>query len=191
MGNGRQLTLSGYAAGFSAAHFFFFLSFSLLLAVGGPCTILSPQTGKVVKQGRGVEKFARMPRTDLLQRLFALFERYKYYQFQTLRQQTEQPEPYLREVLSSIAQMERKGTYAGYWALRPEYSASQASHQGARDRALEQQRAKQALDKPAGKGAEGAGEGGEGRGDHAGGDDDDEEDDEDDDDDGDSADDLE
>lgn len=110
------------------------------------------QTGKVVKQGKGVEKFARMPRTDLLQRLFALFEKYKYYQFQTLRQQTEQPEPYLREVLSSIAQMERKGTYAGYWALRPEYSASKASHQQERDRALAQQQEKQLQDK--GKGRE-------------------------------------
>ena len=91
------------------------------MATSGPAF----QTGKKVLPGhRGGERFARIPRNELLDQLFSLFEKYKYYQFSTLRQETQQPESYLREVLSTIAAIERRGSYTGYWALKPEYSAA-------------------------------------------------------------------
>ncbi len=62
-----------------------------------------------------------MPRNELLDRLFTIFEKSRYHQFSSLRQETQQPETYLREVLQSIATMERRGAYTGYWGLRPEY----------------------------------------------------------------------
>ncbi|KDN53172.1 hypothetical protein K437DRAFT_253500 [Tilletiaria anomala UBC 951] len=85
------------------------------------------QTGRKPQAGRrGGEKFARIPRNELLDQLFTLYEREKYYTFAELRQRTQQPESYLREVLQSIAVIQQKGQYSGKWGLRQEYSQSEA-----------------------------------------------------------------
>ncbi|PWZ03767.1 hypothetical protein BCV70DRAFT_197963 [Testicularia cyperi] len=68
------------------------------------------------------EKFARMPKNELLDLLFNLFERWQYWSLKKLRAETQQPESYLREVLTGIADLHKRGPYVGNWSLKPEYS---------------------------------------------------------------------
>lgn len=71
------------------------------------------------------EKFARMPRNELLDLLFSLFDRYKHWSLKRLREETQQPYVYLREVLSTIADQHHNGPYAGSWSLKREFSEAQ------------------------------------------------------------------
>lgn len=68
------------------------------------------------------EKFARIPRNELLDLLFSLFDKYKHWSLKRLREETQQPYAYLREVLASIADQHHNGPYAGSWSLKREYS---------------------------------------------------------------------
>lgn len=68
------------------------------------------------------EKFARMPRNELLDLLFTLFDRYKHWSLKRLREETQQPYDYLRQVLQSICDQHHNGPYAGTWSLKREYS---------------------------------------------------------------------
>ncbi|WFC95046.1 DNA helicase [Malassezia brasiliensis] len=68
------------------------------------------------------EKFARMPRNELLDLLFSLFDRYKHWSLKRLREETQQPYAYLREVLLSIANQHHNGPYAGSWSLKQEFA---------------------------------------------------------------------
>ncbi|TKY85535.1 hypothetical protein EX895_005697 [Sporisorium graminicola] len=72
--------------------------------------------------GGGGEKFARMPKNELLDLLFTLFERWQYWSLKKLRAETQQPESYLRETLTGIADLHKRGPYVGNWSLKPEYS---------------------------------------------------------------------
>ncbi|PKI83675.1 DNA helicase [Malassezia vespertilionis] len=75
---------------------------------------------------QGTEKFARMPRNELLDLLFVLFDRYKHWSLKRLREETQQPYTYLREVLQSIADQHHNGPYAGSWSLKREYGVRSA-----------------------------------------------------------------
>ena len=68
------------------------------------------------------EKFARMPRNELLDMLFSLFEKWQYWSLKKLRSETQQPESYLRDVLSTIADLHKRGPYVGNYSLKPEFS---------------------------------------------------------------------
>ncbi|CDW99337.1 hypothetical protein [Sporisorium scitamineum] len=59
--------------------------------------------------GGAGEKFARMPKNELLDLLFALFERWQYWSLKKLRAETQQPESYLRETLTGIADLHKRG----------------------------------------------------------------------------------
>lgn len=69
------------------------------------------------------EKFARMPRNELLDMLFECFEEYPYWSIKGLRTKVQQPEVYLREVLMEIADYHRVGPYASLWSLNKTYQA--------------------------------------------------------------------
>lgn len=73
------------------------------------------------KQSSQTDKFARIPKNELLDLLFAAYERYTYWTLKALREETRQPEAYLREVLSGIADQHQRGPYHGHWSLKPEY----------------------------------------------------------------------
>ncbi|KAH9822337.1 transcription initiation factor IIF, beta subunit-domain-containing protein, partial [Melampsora americana] len=92
---------------------------------------------------KSTEKFTRMPRTELLDALFAGFLRYEYWSMKSLRDQTKQPEAYLREVLSEIATLLKAGPYVGHWVLKPQYAQlnrSKAAAQAAEAEAAEEAR---------------------------------------------------
>lgn len=78
---------------------------------------------KAAQKKATTEKFARIPRNELLDMLFDLFEEYPYWSIKGLRGKVQQPEVYLREVLMSIADYHRVGPYASLWSLKAEYAA--------------------------------------------------------------------
>ncbi|KAJ8100401.1 transcription initiation factor IIF, beta subunit [Lipomyces tetrasporus] len=66
-------------------------------------------------------KAARIPKNELYDQLFKLFEEYDYWSMKGFRERTRQPEAYLKEVLESIAILNKKGPYALKYSLKPEY----------------------------------------------------------------------
>lgn len=63
----------------------------------------------------------RMPKKDLLDLLFRLFEEYEYWSIKGLKEKTRQPEQYLKESLELIATLIKKGPYTAKYMLKPEY----------------------------------------------------------------------
>ncbi|KAK9461396.1 transcription initiation factor IIF, beta subunit-domain-containing protein [Lipomyces oligophaga] len=66
-------------------------------------------------------KAARIPRNELYDLLFKLFEEYDYWGMRGLRERTHQPEAYLKEVLDNVAVLNKKGPYASKYSLKPTY----------------------------------------------------------------------
>jgi transcription initiation factor TFIIF subunit beta len=67
---------------------------------------------------------ARMPRNQLLDELFALFRQQPRWSIRPLREKTQQPEVYLKEVLSEVAILHKSGEYNGLWELQEAYRDS-------------------------------------------------------------------
>ncbi|PWN35024.1 uncharacterized protein FA14DRAFT_160368 [Meira miltonrushii] len=88
---------------------------SFIAGVGAPVN-----TGRK-QPGTTTERFARLPRNELLDMLFELYDQFPYWSIKGLRSRVQQPEVYLREVLQSIANLHSRGPYAGNWSLKPEY----------------------------------------------------------------------
>ncbi|KAJ3997056.1 transcription initiation factor IIF, beta subunit [Lentinula boryana] len=63
------------------------------------------------------ERMARMPRNQLFDALFALFRDTPRWSIKILREKTQQPEAYLKEVLSEIASLHRSGEHNGLWEV--------------------------------------------------------------------------
>lgn len=67
------------------------------------------------------ERFARMERKDLHQRLFALFTEKPYWSITALKATLQQPDTWLREVLKDVAVLNREGQYANMWELKEDW----------------------------------------------------------------------
>jgi len=63
------------------------------------------------------ERMARMPRDQLLDELFRAFQERERWSIKVLRERTQQPEAYLKEVLSEVAFLHRSGEHNGSWEL--------------------------------------------------------------------------
>lgn len=74
----------------------------------------------------------RMPKKDLLDLLFRLFEEYEYWSIKGLKEKTRQPEMYLKEALDSIATLIKKGPYTAKYMLKPEYRRLRDAERAAR-----------------------------------------------------------
>lgn len=61
---------------------------------------------------------ARMPRNQLLDQLFSLFRETTRWSIRPLREKTQQPEAYLKEVLAEIAFLHKSGEHNGLWELK-------------------------------------------------------------------------
>jgi transcription initiation factor TFIIF subunit beta len=91
-------------------------------AISGAETLkLVCQRAKVKPQKGQYERMARMPRNQLLDALFALFREREQWPIKLLREKTQQPEAYLKEVLSEIATLHRSGEFNGTWELMPSF----------------------------------------------------------------------
>ncbi|ODQ67264.1 hypothetical protein NADFUDRAFT_45422 [Nadsonia fulvescens var. elongata DSM 6958] len=94
---------------------------------GNAFNIRSPNTSQFLRAQKKNPKTTtegkaiRMPRSELLDLLFKLFEEYDYWSLKGLRERTKQPESYLKEVLVSMAILNKRGPYALRYSLKPEY----------------------------------------------------------------------
>ena len=59
-----------------------------------------------------------MEKNVLLDLLFDLFKEYTYWPFSAIRQRTQQPEAYLKEVLDEIAFLPKSGPHMSQWQLK-------------------------------------------------------------------------
>ncbi|OBA23151.1 hypothetical protein METBIDRAFT_9454 [Metschnikowia bicuspidata var. bicuspidata NRRL YB-4993] len=89
---------------------------------------LKSTTPKSKAEGRAI----RMPKKDLLDLLFRLFEEYEYWSMKGLKERTRQPETYLKESLESIANLIKKGPYTSKYNLKPEYKRLRDAERAAR-----------------------------------------------------------
>ncbi|KAJ7049469.1 transcription initiation factor IIF, beta subunit [Mycena amicta] len=64
------------------------------------------------------ERMARIPRNQLLDLIFGLFREQPHWGIKPLRERTQQPEAYLKEVLSEVAFLNRAGEHASMWELK-------------------------------------------------------------------------
>ena len=125
-GRGGGKMLSGprrvsRTSGADISRAFFFLSFYLRFRFDvEQRTKVKPQKGKY-------ERMARMPRNQLLDALFALFREREQWPIKLLREKTQQPEVYLKEVLSEIATLHRSGEFNGTWELMPSFKGDGGS----------------------------------------------------------------
>ncbi|KAG9284248.1 hypothetical protein G9A89_002058 [Geosiphon pyriformis] len=68
------------------------------------------------------QKTTRMPKDDLLDLLFRAFEQYAYWTLKGLKDYVKQPESYLKEVLTEIAILDKRGSYNNCYHLKTEYN---------------------------------------------------------------------
>ncbi|ODN98040.1 hypothetical protein I350_07682 [Cryptococcus amylolentus CBS 6273] len=64
------------------------------------------------------ERFARLERHELTDRIFQCFRDHPYWALTSLKQTLEQPEAWLREVLKDVSEQVKDGQYQGYWQLK-------------------------------------------------------------------------
>lgn len=90
-------------------------------------TTFKPRTNHNINQSfinkkKGVEgKKARLDRDKVMDMLFKAFETHQYYAFKDLVQITQQPSPYLKEILKDIGTYNTKAPHKFMWELKPEY----------------------------------------------------------------------
>lgn len=88
---------------------------------------LRPQQQRKAIQRNPEGKATRIPRNELLDMLFRLFEQSEYWSLKSLRERTRQPEVYLRDVLEAIAVLHKRGPQASKYGLRDEFKQLQTS----------------------------------------------------------------
>jgi len=70
------------------------------------------------------ERAARIPKNELLDMLFGLYQKQPKWGMKQLRAETSQPEVYLKEVLGEIAILNKSGPNTNLWTLQPSYAAN-------------------------------------------------------------------
>ncbi|SCU87303.1 LAMI_0D05534g1_1 [Lachancea mirantina] len=93
-------------------------------------------TSNFLKVGREKAKNSvraiRMPKKELLDYLFKLFDEYDYWSLKGLKERTKQPEVYLKECLDQVAILVKKGPYALKYTLKTEYKKLKEAERAAR-----------------------------------------------------------
>ncbi|KAI1113111.1 transcription initiation factor IIF, beta subunit-domain-containing protein [Nemania sp. NC0429] len=79
----------------------------------------APEQKKSKKQKE--EKAARLPQSELRDRIFQCYDQYAYWSLKAFKQALRQPEAWLRENLEELAVLHKSGRFANYWELKPEY----------------------------------------------------------------------
>ncbi|OLY78382.1 Transcription initiation factor IIF subunit beta [Smittium mucronatum] len=66
-------------------------------------------------------KMERIPRNELIDLLFGAFGKFAYWTLKGLIEYTKQPSAFLKEVLSDIAVLNKRGPYSSMYSLKPEF----------------------------------------------------------------------
>ncbi|KAI0394751.1 transcription initiation factor IIF, beta subunit-domain-containing protein [Xylariaceae sp. FL0594] len=80
-------------------------------------TVPDPKKTKKQKE----EKAARLPQSELRDRIFNCYEQFAYWSLKAFKQTLNQPEAWLRENLEELAVLHKSGRFANHWELKPEY----------------------------------------------------------------------
>ncbi|KAJ7148623.1 transcription initiation factor IIF, beta subunit [Mycena crocata] len=72
------------------------------------------------------ERMARIPRNQLLDLIFQLFRDQPRWGIKPLRERTQQPEAYLKEVLGEVAFLNKTGEYASMWELKDTFKDAES-----------------------------------------------------------------
>ncbi|KAL7932629.1 transcription initiation factor IIF, beta subunit domain-containing protein [Trichoderma chlorosporum] len=86
---------------------------------GGNFIKNAPSTAKP-KKGE-ILKATRIPKNQLLDLIFDCFRQYQYWSMKALRQRTQQPDSYLRQVLEEVAVLNKSGPFANHYCLSEAY----------------------------------------------------------------------
>ncbi|EHK25013.1 uncharacterized protein TRIVIDRAFT_128281, partial [Trichoderma virens Gv29-8] len=78
-----------------------------------PSTV-KPKKGEILKA-------TRIPKNQLLDLIFDCFRQYQYWSMKALRQRTQQPDSYLRQVLEEVAVLNKSGPFANHYCLSEAY----------------------------------------------------------------------
>jgi len=89
-----------------------------------------PKKNAHVKEDKNRDKFVRMPKEQLQEKLFNLFNQRPNWRFDELRKTTQQPTEHLKEVLSEIADHVTKGNMRHTYQLNASYSGEAADEGG-------------------------------------------------------------
>ncbi|AMD20270.1 HDL474Wp [Eremothecium sinecaudum] len=87
---------------------------------------------KVGKERKNNQRAIRIPKKELLDYLFKLFDEYDYWSLKGLKERTRQPEAYLKESLDQVALLVKKGPYALKYTLKTEYKKLKEAERAAR-----------------------------------------------------------
>jgi transcription initiation factor TFIIF subunit beta len=112
---------SGVGVGAGAAFSDLIVRFCFVFVTHTMLTLLQKTKQKPAKGT--FERMARMPRNQLLDNLFALFQEQPRWGIRILREKTQQPEAYLKETLSQIAFLHKSGEFNGLWELQENFKS--------------------------------------------------------------------
>ena len=86
-------------------------------------TYTNDDFGKETKKGmrKDDEKRIRLPKAQVFDLLFKLFEKSEYASMKSLVEQTDQSASYLKEILPEIGELIKRGPYNSMWTLKTEY----------------------------------------------------------------------
>lgn len=73
------------------------------------------------KEATGTAKNVRASREHVMDLIFEAFEKHQYYRLHDLHTITQQPQNYLREILTDIAIYNTAPPHKSMWELKPEY----------------------------------------------------------------------
>ena len=85
------------------------------------------QKGKQKPPKGQYERMARIPRNQLPDQLFRLFQEREHWPIKALRERTQQPEAYLKDVLAEGATLHRSGENNGTWELMANFKGGGVS----------------------------------------------------------------
>ncbi|CAG8606078.1 7206_t:CDS:10, partial [Ambispora gerdemannii] len=106
--------------------------------------------GKLVQKKPKIpmeQKTTRMPENELIDLLFQAFEEYAYWTLRGLKDYVKQPESYLKEILTRIAILDKRGPYNNCYHLKSEYKReNEPTNDSIAPNGLEPPNAQQALE---------------------------------------------
>lgn len=91
-----------------------------LARVKGMGSVMDKSFNKYMRPKGSENKRERIPQHLLVQQLITLFHKEPNWNLRALTEQTQQPQMYLKEVLNSVAVLNKRGPYAGMYSLRPQ-----------------------------------------------------------------------
>lgn len=87
-------------------------------------------TGTSTASSSNQARFSRLPHNELLDLLISQFSIAPYWSLKSLNEHVKQPQTYLRQTLTEIANLVKNGPYAGTWALKAEFKRGSTQQSG-------------------------------------------------------------